>query len=561
MSKVAIFGLDGGTYRVIDYLVGRNRMPNFAGFMAAGSRTTLMSTTPPITPAAWSSFYTGTNPGKAGVVGFFKWHPGSYKLDPINAGAVHGEPIWSLAGSRGKRVCVYNVPVSYPAAPVNGILIAGMDAPRFDDQAIYPLDKKKDLLEAVPDFAIHPTIDAKYLIAHHADPVGEAIRILNAHLRMELATARFLMKQEDWDLFVAVFRSTDVFQHIFWSSVELVINEEGEADATDSRKAEAVFSCYEELDCELGEIMSGWGRDRNLILMSDHGFGGLEKEVCLNRVLENAGLLKFHSRTVRSRSKQYLVEKLKTHLPERTRKKIKHGLGQERNDDKWLRFVDTLVADIDWSQTRLCSVAQFGTFYANLRGRYPLGIVNGEKDLAAVLTEAEAALRELCDPEDGRPVVTQFFRKEELYHGPMMSEMPDLVAVLRDYAYIGLPGTAAELLGDGIVRHPRTDYKDLTFSGTHRQQGILMLHGPNIANNRLGVAQMVDVAPTVMNLLDLPPLECWDGKVLAAALIGGSRQVNETGYQTVRGKRPVEQVYSEEDEEAVRRRLADLGYL
>ena len=84
MSKVCVIGLDGGTFSVIDYLIRQKRLPNFARLMTEGSRATLLSTTPPLTPAAWTSFYTGSNPGKTGAVGFFKFRPGTYQLEPMN---------------------------------------------------------------------------------------------------------------------------------------------------------------------------------------------------------------------------------------------------------------------------------------------------------------------------------------------------------------------------------------------------------------------------------------------------------------------------------------------
>ncbi len=83
MAKTCIIGLDGGTFKVIDYLAGLGRLPNFSRLMETGSRAALMSTVPPITPAAWSSFYMGTNPGKHGSVGFFRFRSGSYGLEPI----------------------------------------------------------------------------------------------------------------------------------------------------------------------------------------------------------------------------------------------------------------------------------------------------------------------------------------------------------------------------------------------------------------------------------------------------------------------------------------------
>lgn len=558
MPKVTIIGLDGGTFTVIDYLIGKGRLPNFQKLMREGCRAVLLSSTPPITPAAWSSFFTGTNPGKTGAVGFFKWRPGTYKLDLMNARTVSGRPIWAIASEMGRRVCVYNVPVTYPALPLNGILISGMDAPRFDDHAIYPLQAKEEFLKAVPDFSISPSIDRKYLITHSPDPSEEAIKALKAYLNMETRAVRYLRMMEDWDLFVAVFRSPDIFQHTFWDSLQSLMD--GNEGPDDGKRAAAILDCYEKIDLELGEMMDYWGTERNIILMSDHGFGKLEKTVSLNRVLADAGLLKWRSPRLASGTRRILGEKIRSHIPAGTRNIIKRSLRRPGEDQRWLTFVDSLVADIDWQNTRLCSIAQYGTFYANMADRYPLGMVRGKKELEAVLTEAEGALGDLVDPDDGKPVVTRFYRKEELYHGQQLEVMPDLVTVMRDYAYEGVPSTGAELSQTAVFRPPRADLGELNFSGTHRAQGMLVFHGPDIVSGAdAGPAEMVDIAPTVMNLLELPGEEDWDGKLLEAVLKLPSKQY-EGSPETSVGK-PGEPAYSAEDEEEVRKRLEDLGYL
>src|SRR5665648_667058 len=94
MPYVCVIGLDGGTFKIIDYLVAQGRLPNFAMFMERGSRATLKSTVPAVTPAAWSSFSTGTNPGKTGVVDFFRWTPGEQRISIVNATSVKGRHVW-----------------------------------------------------------------------------------------------------------------------------------------------------------------------------------------------------------------------------------------------------------------------------------------------------------------------------------------------------------------------------------------------------------------------------------------------------------------------------------
>ncbi|MFA5810004.1 MAG: alkaline phosphatase family protein [Thermoleophilia bacterium] len=562
MSKVCVIGLDGGTFTVIDYLIGQKRLPNFARLMNEGSSSTLLSTIPPLTPAAWTSFFTGSNPGKTGAVGFFKFRPGTYQLEPMNAGNLRGSPIWSLAGSRGKRVCVFNVPVTYPAAPVNGIMISGMDAPSFDDHAIFPLEQKDRFLAAVPDYSISSNVDTKYLANHSSNPAADCIGMLKSHLGMELRAINYLMGLEDWDLFVGVIRSPDSFQHIFWADAGKVIAGE-DVSEEESMRAESVFSCYETIDRELGETWSSCCSDRDIIFMSDHGFGRLRSDICLNRVLADAGLLKFLPRGSRKRSREFVVKRLQAHIPSGTRQKFRKMLGKDKTGQRWHSFVDSLVADIDWSKTRISAIAQHGCLYVNLKGRDPLGQVASEAERQAVLNEAENVLSGLMDPEDGMPVVSGFYRKEDIYSGPLMPEMPDMVINMRDWSYRGIPSTAIELAHESIFRFQSDDWKQLAHTGNHRREGILIMNGPDINAGRPGEAAMVDVAPTIMHLLGLPVPDEWDGAVLGEFVKAGAagpdiaKKVKYDTSGTETGENPL----SPEDEEEIRKRLENLGYL
>ncbi len=560
MSKVCIIGLDGGTFTVIDYLAGQGRLPNFARMMAEGSRAVLMSSIPPITPAAWSSFYMGTNPGKHGSVGFFRFRSGTYRLEPMNSSTVRGTSLWSLASGEKRKVCVYDVPVTYPASPLNGIMISGMDAPRFDDRSVFPVEQHQKILDAIPNFDISSSVDYRYLDKHHPDPEAECIRQLQAHLEIEIETVTYLTKQGDWDLFVAVFRSTDIFQHLFWDSTARVIA--GAPLAGDERRAESVFRVYERIDEEIGGRWRGWLEGRDLVLMSDHGFGELRSEVCLNRFLAEAGLLEFQSGGGSSRSRRIVKDKVKDHLPRTARRRLKKAVGMDNTDRRWNLFVDSLVADIDFARTRIFSIAQFGCLYVNHRGRNTLAPVKGETERNSVISETEKVLARFVDPQDGSPLVSRIFRREELYHGSLMEEMPDLVIELRDHAYLGIYNTAEELERENIICGPPHQFGSLSYTGTHRREGILVLSGPSVRRARLNAANIVDIAPTVAGLLGLPPLADWDGRVLEEALTGGST-VTEPG-SSVYGKMDADsrgRVYSEEDEEEIRKRLKNLGYL
>lgn len=560
MARIKIIGLDGGTYEIIDYLVDQGRLPNFARVINEGARAVLNSTHPPLTPAAWSAFYTGTNPGRTGAVDFFHRAPGTYRLSPVNGSTVQGEPFWSVAGRSGKRVCVYNVPVTYPARAVNGIMISGMDAPRLDKAAVYPESLHEEILQRFPDIEVEPSIDARYLVRHSDDPEGEYIRRFEVYLETQIGMVRYLSGLEDWDLFLAVFRSPDGFQHAFWRDAMALISGK-DISVGERRRGESILSCYERLDAELGEMLDSQAPDETLIIMSDHGFGQLQGEVCVNRILADAGLLSFKHHRIIRQLKEKVFSTVSARIKQATREKILRRLN--RDEKAGVLFVDSLISDIDWEQTRMYSIGQFGCLYLNRKGREPLGVIASDEEAVAVLDEAEAALRAYAHPDDGERLFTEFYRGEDIYSGPMQHSLPDMVVVMRDHAYRGVYSTSAELAAEPLIRMPCPEWEQLAPTGCHRREGILLMHGPEIVHADLGSRDIIDIAPTLLNILGLPGGDVCDGSIIADALKDGAREAMDGALipDMAAPDSGDEPVYSEEDEEAVRKRLEDLGYL
>lgn len=562
MSKVCVIGLDGATFRVVDYLISQGRLPVFSRIIDEGSRATLNSMRPPLTPAAWASFYTGTNPGKHGVVDFFRRVPGTYSLTPVSAQAVRGHTLWSIASDHGKRVCVYNVPLTYPAIPVNGIMISGMDAPGLDENAFFPQSCKDEILAKFPDFEIEPAHNPIHINNHYEDPTGEYIQRLDAYLHLQINVIHHLLQKEDWDLFVAVIRSPDSFQHTFWDSVETIIEKGSENIPTEVvRRANAVFACYESIDRELGKIIADDGEERNLVIMSDHGFGPLHHEVCLNKVLEKAGLLKFNKVNLRQRLKYRFIKNISARLSTATMNRISKFLS--RRGMARSIFLNTLIDDIDWEQTQLYSLGQFGCLFTNMRGREPMGTVADGEDRLAMLDMAEAALMEFVDPQDGLPVITEFYRRDELFNGPQTGEMPAAVVTMRNYSYRGVCSLTAELENDNLIRRPHDDWDDLAPTGCHRLEGVLLMHGSGVIRADLGARSIMDVTPTILSLLGLPGSESFDGEIISEALKGeiGAEECVRVSMSEKEQLIAAEPIYSEAEEEEIRRKLENLGYL
>src|SRR6266481_705168 len=65
--KVVIIGLDSATWDLIQPWAREGLLPNLSKLIESGVSGDLQSAIPPLTPPAWTSFMTGSNPGKHGI--------------------------------------------------------------------------------------------------------------------------------------------------------------------------------------------------------------------------------------------------------------------------------------------------------------------------------------------------------------------------------------------------------------------------------------------------------------------------------------------------------------
>jgi predicted AlkP superfamily phosphohydrolase/phosphomutase len=79
--KVVILGFDGADARLVTQWMDEGKLPNLAKLRSEGSYTSLQPTNPPQTPVSWSSFATGTNPGKTRIFDFLMRNPADYLPD------------------------------------------------------------------------------------------------------------------------------------------------------------------------------------------------------------------------------------------------------------------------------------------------------------------------------------------------------------------------------------------------------------------------------------------------------------------------------------------------
>ena len=172
--------------------------------------------------------------------------------------------------------------------------------------------------------------------------------------------------------------------------------------------------------------------------------------------------------------------------------------------------------------------------------------------------EIARRLTTLVDPEDGLPVVDRVYKKEELYHGRYLAEAPDLLVIMRGLTYITRQGYEFAEERGVLFREPYTDE-----TGGHRLEGILIAAGPDIRSGELPERPIVDLTPTLLQLLGCPVPDYMDGDPIDIMLADSFQSTHplEVVPSEIRNRDQIAGSWDAAAEADVTERLKQLGYL
>lgn len=555
IEKVFIIGLDGATFRLILPWVRDGKLPTLAGLMQNGTWGNLESTIHPLSPQAWASFMTGKNPGKHGIFEFIEHKPYSYDLHYVNGGFIQGKKLWGLLSDTGKRVCILNVPFTYPPDKVNGYLISGLDSPGLRSDFCYPPSLLDEITKKFGEYQLrqHP---------YNATPES-FLKKITEQFDYILKVAKYLKAKETWDLFMVVFESTDLVQHFYW---HYAFPEEFGIPPTDNKNLrEAMFEIYKQIDDGLHELLA-LCTEETAIVMSDHGFSPCRKIFFMDTWLQQQGYLTYHSED----QKHYALTRIlhltfQKYFPNRLKGFITSLVPGLK--DKVRSYLTT--STIDWSHTKAFSLGIDSTnIFINLKGRFPEGNIMDGKDYVKLRDEIAEKLEKLTDPETGERIVEKVYRREELYHGDCLEKAPDLLVTWKHFEYNTRRGYGKEekgdrFLGSSLEFSDVSHYSSLQKSGTHHPEGIFIAQGPMIKNiNSLEKARIIDLAPTILYLLGEKIPQDMDGKIMKEIISDEFLSRHPMQLDSPEMESEVQTPgYSEQEERYIKDKLKGLGYI
>lgn len=424
--RVCVIGIDGVPYTFLRKQFDAGRMPVMKSLLAQGDMKQMDTIVPPISSVAWSSFATGKNPGRHRIFGFVERDPKTMELVIPTARNLHSRTLSEVLGDHGKYIVQMNLPCSYPPRPVNGKMIACFLATDID-KATYPQDFSVKLRELGYVIDVDPWKARENKDAFLGD-------IFHA-LAMRLKTTLYLMDSEPWDFLLTHIMETDRVGHFFWEYLE----------NNDPKYAPLLLDFFGKVDSFIGAVADRLEPDDHLIVLSDHGFCALKKEVYINNALIGAGFLKLAN----SRPKA--------------------------------------PKDID-PATRAYSMIP-GRFFVNLKGRESTGTVGPGAEYEKVREELAEFLMTVKDPDDGVPIIRKIFRREELYNGPFLEEAADLIALPFDGYDLKGNLKAPDFTSKGALVGMHTDW-----------DAALCVRGKKINVER---PHILDLMPSILDLFGI----------------------------------------------------------
>ncbi len=553
-QRVLVVGWDGAAPDLVLPWVEKGHLPTLGRLLREGAAGEVASTMPPLSGPAWAAFVTGRSPGQTGLYDFLYRRAGSYGFSPINARMRDGRSFWRILSDAGRRVGVFNVPLTHPVEPVNGYMVSGFMTPYGAHDFTYPPELAAELENVVGGYRLYPW-------ANYSDRQPEAFfQAVEEIIEQRTKATLHLMDTHPWDFLITVMYETDTSEHQLWHYIDPTHPRYDPARV--ARYGNPLLRIFQQADDSLRQILARVDDDTLVIFMSDHGMGPVHHFVFLNSWLRDEGymvlkrdpLTQIKAMAMRAGFNLVNVHKLVNALY--VIKDIEHRVSYSK--DSLMKKVFLSFDNVDWSRTVAYSFGRaVGMVYINLRGREPQGIVEPGEEYEAVRDEIARRALAYTDPRTGRRLAKEALRREDVYHGRHLEQAPDLILIPADETshVFGLSDFGSWSLFEPAYR----------YTAVHRPNGILAIRGPQVpAGAKITDARLEDLAPTILYAMGVPVPADMEGRVLTDVFDPAYVAARPVLYGDGASGRPPDDFssgYTADEEAQVTKRLRQLGYM
>lgn len=525
-TRTLLVGLDAATWDVVEPLLDEGELPNLAALLEDGVHGELTSTTPPMTPLAWTTMATGANPGKHGIYDFVSQDRASKQIRPTEYDPQPRPSIWDVFDAHDRRVGVINYPMVAPPRSVDGFFVSGYPAPG-DSTIASPQSVQRRLDER--DYRVHPDADPEDGTRTYYEDVL-SLSETQCDVTIEL------LDEYDVDLLLTVFMAIDWVQHYLWDET---------IDGVD-----AVEQCYRDMDTILGRLCEAVGDEWTVAVVSDHGARPIEGEIHLNSLLAELDVLDRDRDSpgigrrlvdIGTSTAYEIGKRLPDAIKRRVRQYASDDTLNEMREAAGLHQLD-MHREIDWAETTAFAYGNMGRVFLDIPetdGEEQSDTYEGRR------SELADRLASVTLPDSDTAAFDRVLYPEDVYTGERDHGRGDLVLVPRQWEYM-LSGDFGEPWFD-----PTSDRV-----ADHDPHGLYVIAGEAVATGTVD-ADIADITPTVLSLHDLPLVEGMDGSVIQDVF---EREL-DPATRPVTAFTDLDTPSAGVETDGVEERLEDLGYL
>jgi len=419
---------------------------------------------------------------------------------------------------------VINIPVTYPPEQVNGFIVSGFLTPSAATDFFYPAALKNDMMDyeidikfggrlgVIPDRGVD-----KYKVLKQQYEVSEK----------RYRTCCRLIAGYQPDFFIVNFKGVDVVQHLFWD------------------REQVVFEFLKKIDGYVDSIRRTMKADVDIVF-SDHGFHERSSMYFhVNSWLRDNGYLVAAS-NLESRAGSFVYSyglKLTQVFPF-IRKLVPEGIKEKIMSEK------NVFRQLNWEKTKA-----FGTRWGIYMNTHAF---DSQSELIETRRRIQNALKQTLNDDLSENVFQKVEAKEDLFDGPYVDGLPDLVLLPRPDYKIN-PNLHRRVIT------PRKEVPDKVGDHNADPLGILVAAGTGIARQtRLSGARLLDLAPTILHIMGIRIPKVMDGRVLKGLFSSGSsflaRDVAFEEELTGCDKKKTYE-FSMHEKHEIEQKLKGLGYL
>jgi len=501
-TRLLVLAVDAANPDLLRRWAADGTLPAIQGLIERGASIPTCGLEGLFAGSTWPSLSSGVAPGRHGIHYLAQVPPGRDAYEAITGWPERVDPFWVSLSRAGRRVAVLDVPLSRIAPGLNGIQTVEWGA----HDTLYGFHASPPALETEIEtaFGSHPQTGSCDARRATTDDYQDFLNRLAAGASAKGELTRALLGREHWDLVVQVFSEAHCAGHQCWHLHDPTHPSHSETLA--AALGDPLERTYRAVDAAIGRVLAE-AAGATVILLASHGMAhSYGTQFLLPELLFRLGVAAPTREEARRRTRWWRGARRGWRtLPEGARASL--GSIVRRGDTTSQPGQGLPTVPVDVSRSLCFPVANgpaVGAIRLNVVGREPAGRLE-PADVEAFSDRLAVDLSAVVDLDTGLPLVRRVVQTNELYSGPCLELLPDLLVEWSDNGPTANTHTGprdaaivrAASKKTGTVRGVNAWGR----TGEHRPGGLVVAAGEGIRPGKLPEASILDIAPTITRLL------------------------------------------------------------